>query len=120
MQVHVYNLICFVLVFLLEIYIAIFVHDNFIRPFVGDMLVVILLYFFVRIFYVKNRKKVILGVLLFAYLVEILQFFNIIELVWIENKVLRIAIGSVFDWKDIISYTVWAMILILFEKNMWK
>ena len=37
-------------IFLVEFLIARYVHDSFIRPYVGDVLVVILLYTFVRIF----------------------------------------------------------------------
>ena len=41
--------IVFILLLLIEVFIALFVHDKFIRPYVGDALVVIVLYFAVRI-----------------------------------------------------------------------
>ena len=39
-------LLAFILLLLLEIIIAVFVHDRFIRPYVGDVLVTVLLCFF--------------------------------------------------------------------------
>ena len=38
------------LLFLTELFIGAFVHDRLIRPYVGDMLVVVLIYTFLRIF----------------------------------------------------------------------
>ena len=43
-----YGLCCMVL-FSIETLIALYVHDTVIRPYVGDMLVVVLVYCFVRI-----------------------------------------------------------------------
>ncbi|MCW5910752.1 MAG: DUF2809 domain-containing protein [Cyclobacteriaceae bacterium] len=37
-------------IFIAEVLIALFVHDSFIRPYVGDVLVVILIYCFVKSF----------------------------------------------------------------------
>ena len=48
-----------------EVFIALFVHDRFIRPYVGDVLVVMVLYTFVRIF-VPERIKA-LPVYLFGF-----------------------------------------------------
>ena len=42
--------ICFIGLFIVETLIALFVRDAFIRPYMGDVLVVILIYCFVRIF----------------------------------------------------------------------
>ena len=39
-----------VFIFVIEVLIALYVHDNFIRPYVGDVLVVILMYCFVKSF----------------------------------------------------------------------
>lgn len=46
----------FLLVLLAEIYIAAFVRDAFVRPFAGDVLVVILMYFFVCM--IRPRQSV--------------------------------------------------------------
>ncbi len=111
MKINKKNLFIFLLLLVIEIIIALFVHDNFIRPFVGDLIVVFLVYYFVKIFYSWNDTKVIIWVFLFAVFVEILQYFKLIEVLWIENRVLQIAIGSTFDIKDIVMYGLWCIIL---------
>src|SRR5690554_5256501 len=37
-------------VFVVEVFIALFVHDNFIRPYLGDVIVVWFVYYFIRAF----------------------------------------------------------------------
>ena len=39
-----------IIVFIIELIIALYVHDRIIRPYIGDMLVVVLVYCFVRVF----------------------------------------------------------------------
>lgn len=46
--------ICFLLLFLTEVYIALYVHDDFIRPYIGDMLVTMLICCFCRMFIPKG------------------------------------------------------------------
>ena len=49
-----------------EILIALFVHDSFVRPYVGDVLAVVCVYFLLRIITVKTRYLSI-PVTLFAF-----------------------------------------------------
>ena len=58
-----------IIFFLIEIFIALFVDDKIIRPFIGDAIVVVLLYCFVRIFLNMNYLKIAVGVLFFAFLI---------------------------------------------------
>ena len=97
----------FITLFFVEVAIAKYFFDPIIRAFVGDVLVVILIYFFCRSFINGNKKKIALGVFLFACCVEILQAFNFVKLLGLEhNKILSIALGSTFDWKDILAYFI--------------
>ena len=113
-------LLSFVLLSLL-VYIALFINDQFIRPFLGDVLVVIWLYLFLNSFIKLKKYKLAHLVLLFSYLVETAQFFNLVALLGLQNiKIARIIIGTTFDWFDIIAYTVgWILILLieLFNTN---
>ena len=61
------------ILFLVEVFIALFVHDNFIRPFFGDVLVVILIYCFIKSFINSPVVVTAVAVLLFAYAIEVLQ-----------------------------------------------
>jgi hypothetical protein len=49
----------FILLTLVEVFIAIFVHDNFIRPYIGDVLAVMVVYFFVRIIWPKEGSRLL-------------------------------------------------------------
>ena len=99
-----YLLIFFIFLFI-EIFIALFVKDKFIRPYLGDMLVVIVLYFFVKIFTLNKIKFLSIYILLFAILVEFLQYINIVDILNLSNiKFFKILIGTTFDFKDIFCY----------------
>ena len=50
MKKRIFYIISFLVIFCIEVLIALYVRDRFIRPYVGDMLVVVLVYSFVRIF----------------------------------------------------------------------
>jgi len=97
----------FIFIFFVEVLIAKFLHDQFIRPFVGDVLVVVLIYCFFKSFLNINSKTIAIGVLIFACCIEFLQLFHLVKLLHLEhNKIMRIAIGSVFDLKDILAYCI--------------
>ena len=53
--------ICFAGLFVVETLIALFVRDAFIRPYMGDVLVVILVYCFVRMFITRPLRWLTLG-----------------------------------------------------------
>ena len=106
------------LLFITEVLIALFVHDQFIRPYIGDFLVVILIYCFVKSFLNTPVVPTALGVLVFAYTVELLQYFRIVELLGLQHsKAARIIIGSSFEWQDLLAYTLGILVVVLVEKS---
>lgn len=110
-------LVAFIIFFIIEVLIAVYVHDDFIRPYVGDILVVILLYCFVKIFVPYKAKLLPLYIFIFSAFVEILQYFKLVEVLGLQdNRFARIVIGSVFDWKDILCYGVGCILLYWYEK----
>jgi len=117
MQFNFKYFLAFCLLLIIEICIALFINDTLIRPFIGDILVVILIYCFARVFIKNNYLKVIIAVLLFAYLVEIIQATSFID--WIglsDHKIAKIILGTTFDWKDILAYTIGGILILIFEK----
>lgn len=105
-----------VILFITELIIALYVHDSFIRPYLGDVLVVVLIYVFIRIWIPEKIKLLPLYIFLFASGVEFLQYFEIVKILGLENNAfLRALIGSVFDFKDIVCYAAGCMILGLYE-----
>ena len=96
----------------IEVYIALFVRDAVVRPYVGDMLVVVVIYTFVRIFVPEKVRFLPLYVFLFAALVEGLQAIHIVELLGLSAyPFFSILIGATFDGKDIICYAVGCILL---------
>lgn len=110
-----------ILLVILEVYIAIYVHDDFIRPIVGDFIVVWLLYCFVRIFIKQPPKYLALYVFVFAGLVEISQYFHLVELLHVEDiTFLRVLLGTTFDVWDIVAYGIGCVILFIYQKYIEK
>lgn len=106
----------FLVLMAVETMIAMYVHDSVIRPYVGDMLVVAVVYCFVRMFLPRKGRFLPFGVFLFAALVEVLQYFDLVTLLGLSgSRVARIVLGSVFDWKDLGCYAVGCLFLGLWE-----
>ena len=90
-----------------EVCIALFVHDSFIRPYVGDMLVTMLLCCMARVVIPDQVRLLPLYVFLFAACVEIGQYFDVVALMGLEdNRLISIALGRTFSWLDLVCYTV--------------
>ncbi len=107
------------LLFLVEVLIALFIKDNFVRPFIGDVLVVILIYCFLRTFWRIPAKPAALGVFLFACLVEVLQYIDIVDKLGLrDNQVMAVAIGSHFDWKDIVAYGLGCLAVLWLDADL--
>lgn len=93
------------ILFIIEIGIALFVNDQFIRPYLGDYLVVIFIYCFLKSFWNAPPLTVALSVLIFSFLVEILQYFEFIKILGLGNSTLaKIIIGTTFHWADLVAY----------------
>ena len=100
-------LIIFILLLTIEILIALFVHDSFVRPFVGDILVVVLICAFLRIFIPDKIRLLPVFATLFAVTVEALQYFDFVKLLGLENNpVISTALGRTFDTRDILCYII--------------
>lgn len=103
-------LIAFLALLTTEFLIGFFVHDRFIRPYVGDVLVVILLYAFVRILFPEKPVYLSLGIFLFAVFVEITQLIPLVDLLGIQNRFIRIVMGTSFAWGDMLAYLAGSVI----------
>ena len=105
-----------ILLFLTEVLIALFIHDNFVRPYIGDVIVVILIYCMIRIVIPEKMTLLPFYVFLFACFTEFMQYLHIVELLGMqEHAFFRILIGMVFDWSDILSYGIGCILLGIYE-----
>lgn len=110
--------LCFVVLLILEILIALFIKDKFIRPFFGDFLVVILIYSFIRSFFPYPVITTAFGVLLFSYLVEVSQYFKLVNILGLEgNTWASVIIGTSFSWWDMLFYTL-GILFVLFAEHI--
>ncbi|MFL9834092.1 ribosomal maturation YjgA family protein [Chryseobacterium terrae] len=107
-----------ILIFLVEVLIATVLKDNFfIRAYLGDVIVVMLLYTFVKSFFIINDKKLIVGIFAFSCLIEFAQFFNIADKLGFQpGSLMYIVIGNSFSWIDILCYGVGCLFLYIFVK----
>lgn len=114
-------LILTIFLFVIEVLIALFVHDNFIRPYVGDVLVVILIYCFVKSFLDLPEFILAIGVLLFAFAIEFLQYVKIVNVLGLEkSELMRTVLGTSFAWLDLLAYVVGIGIVLMAEKYIWQ
>lgn len=91
-----------------EILIGMFAH-GWVRSYLGDVLVVILLYTICRtISPMKPRHGILLplAILIFAFCVEFLQLWGFCDRFGITNPLLRIIIGTGYSNIDLLSYAI--------------
>lgn len=94
-----------ILLFLAEVLIALYVHDSFVRPYLGDVLVVILLYCLVRVFLPTGVPLLPLYVFLFAAAVETAQYLQVLSWLGLQHIAwLQVVAGSSFSWWDMLCY----------------
>ncbi len=106
----------FVILLLIEILIALFVRDSFIRPYGGDVLITILLCCFTRIFFPKGVWLLPLWVFLFAAAVELGQYFDYASILgFTDPGIMRTILGSSFSLADLLCYAAGCTIFALAE-----
>lgn len=107
-----------VLLFVVEVVIALYFHDPVIRPYGGDYLVVILLYCAIRTVIRTVPWKAALFVLLFSYALETGQYFNLVDHLGLShNRLARTVIGIGFSWIDLLAYTLGIATVLVLEKR---
>lgn len=105
------------ILFVIELLIALFVRDSFVRPYLGDYLVVFLIYCAVRTILDAPVINVAIGVLLFAYAVEVLQYFQIVNKLGLQNNTIaKTVIGYGFEWIDLVAYTLGILTILILER----
>ena len=107
-----------VILFIVEVLIALFLNDRIIRPYVGDVLVVILIYCFIRSFLSTPVLPTAIATLIFAYLIEVLQYIRIVSRLGLEqNTLARTVMGTSFEWIDMLAYTLGIIIVLAVERR---
>ncbi|RYD64138.1 MAG: DUF2809 domain-containing protein, partial [Sphingomonadales bacterium] len=91
--------------FAIEVVIALYVRDRFVRPYLGDTLAALLVYCGLR---AVTRLEVVpaaLAAFAVAALVELGQLIGILDLLgWRDSALARTLLGTGFEWKDFVAY----------------
>lgn len=99
-----------------EVCIALFVHDAFVRPYLGDVLVIVLLYCLGRGPLGCKGKWLVPIVTTLGAVAEILQYFCLADRLGLgPASPLRVILGSTFDWADLLCYLAGGALLVLWE-----
>ena len=98
-----------------EILIALFVHDSFVRPYLGDVLAVICVYFFARIFLQGKPVYLSVFVTVFAFAVELIQLTPLSDVL---PSPLSVIVGGTFDFKDLICYFVGGALCFFIDRKI--
>lgn len=107
-----------IFIFFIEVLIATVLKNQFfIRAYLGDVIVVMLLYTLVKSFFIIDCTKLILGIFAFSCVVEYAQYFNLADkLGFPEGSLMYIVVGNSFSWIDIVCYGAGCLILYLIVK----
>jgi DNA integrity scanning protein DisA with diadenylate cyclase activity len=122
MKFNLKNFLIAIAIFLTEILIATKLKDIFfVRAYLGDVLVVMLMYYFIKSFISFEPVKLITGIFIFSCLIEILQYFHFGELLGFkDNRIMMIVLGNSFSWIDILCYFAGCVILYFIESESYR
>lgn len=92
-----------------------------IRNYIGDILVIILIYSAIMSIAYFNKKIVALFTLFFAFIIEFSQYFKLAEHLGFEQgSVAYIVLGNTFSIEDLICYLIGGLIILLVEVSLLK
>lgn len=98
----------FFVILVAEVCIALFVHDAFVRPYVGDVLVTVLLCCLSRVVFPKLHPALpVFGLSLAA---ELWQWLGLTQKLGLNGTILGIILGATADWRDLVCYTAGCLI----------
>ncbi|MEO1069691.1 MAG: DUF2809 domain-containing protein [Cyanobacteria bacterium J06638_6] len=104
---------------LIETAIALFLDDRIIRPLVGNVLVIPLIYCVLKAFWPLRPSPAALSVFAFACLIEALQYLNFVDRLELrDNRILATILGTTFDGKDILAYGIGAILVLIAEYRL--
>jgi hypothetical protein len=104
--------------FVVLVFIAIYVHDPIIRPYVGDLLAVICLYFLVRGATGLSRYWTASAVFVLSAIIEYAQMLQLLSWLGLSDvPIVRIILGSTPDPLDLVLYATGILIVLLVDRG---
>ncbi len=96
----------------IELCIALYMHDRIIRPYVGDMLAVVLVYLGLRTVTPLSVRTAVFAALAIAFAIEFGQYFHLVDRLGLShNRIARMVLGTVFDVGDLGCYVAGAAVV---------
>lgn len=114
MKKRIPYMLVFLLLTLTEVLIALFIHGGFVRNYLGDVIVVWVVYCFIQALSGGRFNGYIaaIGVMIFAFAIEFLQKINIVDILGLGSiPFFRILIGTSFSPIDLICYAAGSAII---------
>ena len=101
----------------IEIAIARFVQDDFVRPYLGDSLAVVGVYVALRAVTPLRTVAAVTIAFAFACAIEMGQFFHLVDMLGLgTNRVARIVLGTTFGLTDFAAYAGGAICVLAIER----
>lgn len=101
--------------FIVEVFIVKYV-EGWIRSYLGDVFVVIIIYSAIMSVTRLNKCAVIVGTLLFAVVIEIGQYFKFADMLGFEKgSVAYIVLGNTFSIEDLLCYSLGCFIVYVID-----
>ena len=99
-----------VLIFVVEVLIATaWSHHRFLRGFIGDLLAVVWVFYSLKTVIQSTPTRLALAAFAVGCLVEAGQYLAAINDLHVAHPVLRIVLGAVADWWDVLAYACGAV-----------
>lgn len=106
----------FILLLMTEVAIALFRLHDFIRGFLGDVLVIPLMYTFLKMVTKMNSKTTLFVSLGVAFAIEFIQLANLFEEWNFKIPLVKIVLGSTYDGWDLVAYLFGILPVLFIEK----
>lgn len=116
MQNRLFYALAGAVIFTIEVLIALFVHDDLVRPYIGDVLAVVLVYLGLRAVTPLPVLPAVIITLGVAAAIEFAQLFHMLDALGLSHsRLARVVLGGVFDLKDLACYAVGALVVLVVE-----
>lgn len=97
--------------------IALYIRDRFIRPYLGDVLAVVLVHCALRAVLPIGARTAAALAFAVGAAVEFGQLLNILDLLGLRgNAIARTVLGSGFEWQDFVAYAAGALLALGLER----
>ena len=112
---HIGYFLIAISIFLIEVLIAKYV-TGWVRSYLGDVLVIILIYSAMMTVIELNKKLVVLLTLVLSFAIEFSQYIKLAELLGFEKgSVAYIVLGNTFSIEDLVCYVLGGFIILIIK-----